>query len=365
MLNTEEFKDYKDAFEIGDYIMCTIDDEVYRLRLMSVSYSYSNPEDIELTFSNYTNVENFFSDAKNVIESAKSISLSYNAVVHQVDQNTKASMVVSSLPERGVGGNGTSISNNTMNEVIVENNGILAREYDEVNQIFKPQQMRIGANQIALTDDNWATTRVGIGKQKFTIHERDTWTDVTKEEYGVSADYMFGGYIQGTDIVAGYMYSANYSPGSTKGSFLNLETGEFDFAAGSFTGVWHEDENRYEINLKGNVNIAGNLVTGTTIGAWTVYEDGLKSGDYMITPNRIDVHEYYQDGKPFSGGGGAGDANLRQMLWEDYENVPEAEKMDKDTLFLITNIESDPMTVSYVPMTREEYDALPESKNTD
>lgn len=364
MLNTEEFKDYKEVFEIGDYIMCTIDDEVYRLRLMSVSYNYSNPEDIELTFSNYTNVENFFSDAKNVIESAKSISLSYNSVVHQVDQNTKASVIVDSYSDQGVGGNGTSISSNSMNEVVVENNGILAREYDDVLQVFKPQQMRIGANQISLTTDNWKTTKVGIGKQVFTVHERDTWTNVTKEEYGVSADYMFGGYIQGTDIVAGYLYSANYEPGSTQGSYINLESGEFDFAAGSFIGVWHEDENEYEVTLKGNVNISGNLVPGTTIGKWTVYEDGLKSDGHMITPDRIDVHEYYQDGKPFSGGGG-GNSNLRHMLWEDYEALPDSEKMEENTLFMITNIESEPGCVSYIPMTYETYQNLPDSKLTD
>ena len=365
LLNTEEFKNFKDDFEIGDYIVCEVDGTLYKLRIIGVSYSYSNPDSLDLTFSNYTEISNYFSDAKSIIDSAKSISLSYNSVVHQVEQNKKTSAYIGSLPTRGVGGNGTSISSNTMEEVVVENNGILARQYNDVTQTFNPQQMRIGANQIAFTDDNWKTTKVGIGKQKYTKFDTQTWTHEEKEGYGVIAEFMDSGYIHGSQIVSGDIFSENYKPGSGLGSHLSLNMGEFDFAGGGLVGIWHEDTKEYEINLKGNVNIAGNLVAGTTIGAWTVYEDGLKSGDYMITPNRIDVHEYYQDGKPFSGGGGAGDANLRQMLWEDYENVPEAEKMDKDTLFLIPNMESDPMTVSYVPMTREEYSDLPDSKNTD
>lgn len=365
LLNTEEFKNFKDDFEIGDYIVCEVDGTLYKLRIIGVSYSYSNPDSLDLTFSNYTEISNYFSDAKSIIDSAKSISLSYNSVVHQVEQNKKTSAYIGSLPTRGVGGNGTSISSNTMEEVVVENNGILARQYNDVTQTFNPQQMRIGANQIAFTDDNWKTTKVGIGKQKYTKFDTQTWTHEEKEGYGVIAEFMDSGYIHGSQIVSGDIFSENYKPGSGLGSHLSLNMGEFDFAGGGLVGIWHEDTEEYEINLKGNVNIAGNLVAGTTIGAWTVYEDGLKSGDYMITPNRIDVHEYYQDGKPFSGGGGAGDANLRQMLWEDYENVPEAEKMDKDTLFLIPNMESDPMTVSYVPMTREEYSDLPDSKDTD
>lgn len=364
LLNTEEFKDYKEAFEIGDYIMCEVDEKLYRLRLIGASFSYNNPENIDLTFSNYTEISNFFSDAKSIIDSAHTISLSYNSVVHQVEQNKKSSMLLMSFPTRGVGGNNTSITSNTMEEVVIENNGILARQYNDVTGTFDPNQMRIGANQIAFTDDNWKTTKVGIGKQRYRKFDTETWNYEDLEGYGVIAEFMDSGYIHGSQIVSGDIFSEDYKPGKS-GSHLSLNKGEFDFAGGGFVGVWHEDTGTYEINLKGNVNIAGNLVEGTTIGAWTVYEDGLKSDQYYITPNRINVHEYYKDGKPFSGGGGSGDANLRQMLWEDYEVLPDEEKMDEDTLFLITNVESTPECVSYIPMTRERYNALPDTKNTD
>lgn len=120
LFNTEEFKDYKDRINLGDYIICEVDNVLYRLRLISISYSYSNPESIDLTFSNFTKISNFLSDAQSIINSAQSISLSYSSVMHQVDKATTITDNVNEIMTNGMSSNDTKIINNGNSEVVFD-----------------------------------------------------------------------------------------------------------------------------------------------------------------------------------------------------------------------------------------------------
>ena len=286
LLNTTEFRDYKDDFRIGDWIVCEADDEPYRLRLIGVSYNYGNPESITVTFSNVTKVQNYLSDAQDILSKAQSMTTSYNATVHQVEKSSAVTDEVATWEDTGISSEETKIVSNDVEEIMYDDNGIIAREYDDVTQTFSPEQLRIQNNKIMFTKDNWETTALAIGKNEFNYYNENGEL-VKGEDYGVNAKFVDAGYITGGQIIGSDIYSPNYIPGADgDGSYINMLDGSFSFAGGGFTGKKNQD-GTYTLRYKGEVEASVDVGIGSAIGAWTVVESGLQDGSSLITPTIV------------------------------------------------------------------------------
>ena len=286
LLNTTEFKDYKDKFKIGDWIVCEADDEPYRLRLIGVSYNYGNPESISVTFSNVTKVQNYLSDAQDILSKAQSMTTSYNTTVHQVEKSSAVTDEVVTWEDTGISSEETKIISNDVEEIMYDDNGIIAREYDDVTQTFSPEQLRIQNNKIMFTKDNWETTALAIGKNEFNYYDEDG-NLVKGEDYGVNAKFVDAGYITGGQIIGSDIYSPNYVPGADgDGSYINMLDGSFSFAGGGFTGKKNQD-GTYTLRYKGEVEATVDVGIGSEIGAWTVVENGLQDGTSLVTPTTV------------------------------------------------------------------------------
>lgn len=235
LLNTTEFKDYKDKFRLGDYIICEADGELYQLRLITCGYGFGSPENISVTFSNVTKVQNYFADAQDVLSKAKSMSTTYNAVTHQVEKNTDTTNTINSWESEGIYTTGTSLKNNDFDEILYDGNGILARQYDEGLDDYSGEQVKISHNFIAFTKDNWETTSIGIGKQEFIKYDKNTGAYISEVGFGISAEYMKSGYIYGSQIIAGEIVSKNYSQSEHTGAYIDLDNGYLSFAGGALT----------------------------------------------------------------------------------------------------------------------------------
>ena len=235
LLNTIEFRDYKDKFKLGDYIICEVDDELFQLRLISCSYGFGNPENISVTFSNVTRVQNYFADAQDVLSKAKTMSTTYNAVTHQVEKNTDTTSTVNSWESDGLNTATTALKNNDYDEIVYNSNGLLARQYDEDLGEYGSEQIKISHNFIAFTDDGWLTTSMGIGKQEYTYYDKDQGAFVDRVGFGISAEFMKSGFIYGSQIVAGEIISDNYSPTANTGAYIDLANGYLSFAGGALT----------------------------------------------------------------------------------------------------------------------------------
>lgn len=260
LLNTSEFKAFKNKFELGDYIICRADDNLYRLRLIQVGYAYSNPSDLSVTFSNVTRLGNYFSDAQDVISKAHSMTTSYDFVRKQVDKNTGTTKEFNDWKKNGINTGDSYIRNNGYGEIEINKQGILARQYDDLKGDYMPEQMKISYNMIALTKDNWTTTSAAIGKQTIRYYDKSTKQVETKTDYGVKADYIDSGSIYGTDIVAGNIYSRNYNGTTQAGSHLDLDNGNFSLASGAIKGTYNDSTGKYAITISGNnVTVADNV----------------------------------------------------------------------------------------------------------
>ena len=392
LLNTTEFKNYKDKFQIGDWIICEADDEPYKLRLIGVSYNYGNPESITVTFSNTTKVENYLSDAQDILSKAQAMSTSYNATVHQVEKSSAVTNEVESWKEEGMSSEETKIVSNDVEEILYDDNGIIAREYDDVTKTFSPEQLRIQNNKIVFTDDNWKTTALAIGKNEYNYYDDD---DVlTKGEgYGVNAKFVVGGIISGSQMIAGKIYSKNYNGtvGNQNGSIIDMDDGSFSFAGGGLTGKKNSD-GTYELNYDGNVTGVMDVGEGSEIGDWVVSEHGLQNGNYLVTPTDVRTSDKVRSDKLYADTDIYIDnVSLTTTLSGKQDTLTAGDNITIDENNVIsaadgTEVEANPSGSptatlnklkvddviyglasggSYVELTQEEYDDLPDSKYTD
>lgn len=261
LLNTEGFKNFRDQFELGDYIICKADEELYKLRLIQVSYKYDSPDELSVSFSNVSKVQNYFSDVQSVLNQASSMTSSYQNTVNQVDKNNYITANVSEWMEQGLNTATTRIKNNNKEEVTCDNRGVIAKVYDDVTGIYGKQQVRITHDMIAFTNDNWLTTRTAIGLLPYNYYdsESDTWK--YREGYGMISEFVNSGTIIGSDIIAGHIYSDNFKNSPAQGSHINLNDGSFTMGSGALK--WDATNGLY---VNGSGTFTGTVEAGTIHG---------------------------------------------------------------------------------------------------
>lgn len=373
LLNTDEFKNYKDKYNLGDFIFVECDGDdwednaeknrgLYRLRLISASYSFGSPGDINFTFSNVTKVQNFFSDAQSIINSAQTISGSYNAVVHQVKNNSDTSDLVNTWTNEGLESAKSIIANNNNEEVTMGEYGIYAKEYDDIKDEYSPEQLRITHNNITFTDDNWETAALAIGKNTFRYYNTDVsqgaigW--ITKTDYGVNAKFLEAGYVIGGQIIGSEVVSTNYHVADPEhgieadGSFIDLNDGSFSLGGGGLIGYKDQETGAYYLNYNGNFTGIVDVDVGSELGVWTVGADGFYSGTSVLKPSDISV----------TGNIRAADFYVGTSTTTTLSSILNGKQ---DTLIPGTNITIDPTTNTISASSGTEVEANPSGTPTD
>lgn len=228
LLIMKEFAPIKQYFELGNWIRCKVDDNVYRLRLISYEISGDNLKSLNTDFSDMTKTADCVSDVNNVIKSAQSMASSYSYVSKQASKGDEAQNTIKDFVNDGLNSAIVNIKNNDNEEVTFDNNGILARSYDDIIDDYSPKQLRITHNILAFTEDNWETTSLGLGEHDYYYYSDGLLKQATG--YGLSSKFVTAGYINGSQIIGGEIFSQNYS--SNSGTYLNLNDGRFSWAGG-------------------------------------------------------------------------------------------------------------------------------------
>ena len=230
LLVMEEFKPLVDMFELGNWIRIGVDGDIYRLRLISYEISFDEIQNINVEFSTATKVNKPTNELKDVIDSAKSMSTNYGYVSKQADKGEKAQDNISKWVDEGLNSALVKIKNNNEEEVIIDNNGIRCRNYDDIADSYDDEQLIITHNILAFTKDNWRTVSLGLGKHLYHYYDEDKKEFKTNVDYGLSSTFVQAGYVYGSQIIGGDIYSDNYS--STSGTHINLRSGTFSLAGG-------------------------------------------------------------------------------------------------------------------------------------
>ncbi len=334
-------------FTFGNFIRCKIDGIVYRMRILDVTIDYDNIGILSITFGDITKGSKTLPEKmSDVIKQSNSVAASYSAVKKQAKQGENAGNTLDKLRQEGLNSAQYNVFN-TNSTFIMDNHGLLGRNYDDVTNQFTPEQFRINGCNLIMTDDNWASTRLAIGKQIYTLN------GLTQETYGVNADTVISGI-----MIAGDIYSANYRTDNNgnivEGTHLALENGDFDLADGRLS--YRKEANI--LNLKG-VTLDWNSSTTPSISDIDGLGDRLDGLD-SLTQQALDQAQQ-----------GIQDAANAVDLAQQYANTAEsnatnyADEKDSETLIeakgytdTTTNTLSTNLTSAYQNYTDSKVSAL-------
>lgn len=192
LLVMKEFEPIIDYFEVGNWIRVAVDGEVYRLRLLSYTIDFDDLDNISIEFSDVKKFSDGMSDSESVLNQASSMASTYDAVTRQATQGKKSNQKLEDWVTKGLALTKMKIIDNADNQNITwDSHGLLCREYLPVTDDYSEKQLKIINRGLYLTDDNWQTSKAGIGD--FTFYNPETGK--MEEAYGVIADTLIGNLI--------------------------------------------------------------------------------------------------------------------------------------------------------------------------
>lgn len=197
LLVIPEFKPIIDHFSVGNWIRVRVDNNIYRLRLIEYEINYSDLSSISVTFSDVTKTADGLSDVASVLAKASSLTSSFGAVTKQADKGNDAAAILSNWFENGLSATNTKLVDDASNQnIIFDEHGALFRKQNPITEQYEDTQMKIINSTLAITDDNWASTKTAIGK----VYYIDPETEKLQEVYGVNAETIVGKLFVGEEL---------------------------------------------------------------------------------------------------------------------------------------------------------------------
>lgn len=192
LLVMKEFEPLLSMFEIGNWLKIRVDGKVYKLRLIEYEINYDNLQNLNIRFSDVKNIQGAISDIESVVNQASSMATSYDAVMHQASAGKKSHDKLNDWVNKGLALTKMKIIDSADNQNITwDSHGLLCREYLPITDDYDVKQLKIINKGLFLTDDNWQTSKAGIGNFVFYNPE----TGEMEEAYGVIADTLIGNLV--------------------------------------------------------------------------------------------------------------------------------------------------------------------------
>ena len=188
-----EFEPIVNQFQLGNIVKVGIrSDYIKQSRLMQVDINFDDFSDFSCEFGELTNLRSqsdIHADLlKNAITAGKSVAQNASYWTRGSDAATSTDLKI----QQGLLDATTAIKSIDGNqEVSIDKYGIHLRK--KIGDEYDPHQTWMVNNQILMTDDNWETSRAGLGQ--FKIDD--------EEFYGLIAEAVISGYIEGSRIRGG------------------------------------------------------------------------------------------------------------------------------------------------------------------
>lgn len=197
LLAMKEFSIIVDNFEIGNWIRVRIDNKLFKLRMIQYEIDFDNFDNIGVEFSDVIVSGGVISDVESIISKATSMATSYDYVARQAKQGDKGNSQLSDWVNRGLDLTKLRIIDSAENQNISwDSHGLLCKEYLPILGRYDDKQLKLISRGLYLTDDNWKTSKAGIGDFTF-------WNPKTgkmEESYGVIADVIVGNIILSEEV---------------------------------------------------------------------------------------------------------------------------------------------------------------------
>ena len=340
LLAIDKFKPLVNSFKVGNWIRVQVDDRIFKLRLLSYDISYGNFETIPVEFSDVAKIKNGITDVQSTLKQASSMSTSYSSVKRQAKQGEKSNSVLNNWVENGLSATNTKIISADEQNQVWDKKGMLFRQYDPITNTYGNEQLRIINSTIAITDDNWKTTKTAIGKYFYI----DPHTGELKTAYGVNGETIVGKLLIGKQLDISNE-SGNLGFGVDGLVVKNdMNTITMNPSDESIINIKNNSGNIFSLNEKGELVIIGNitassltLLDGASIEGNNItgLSDVAISGDYNDLLNKPTKLSDFQNDKSFI----TNDTNNLTYYYKktEVENLLDS-KVNSDDLTNINNL---------------------------
>ena len=192
LLVMKEFEPIVEHFEIGNWLRIKVDNKLNLLRLIEYEINFDDLDNLAVTFSDVKIVANGVNDIESILNQASSMATSYDAVTRQASKGNKGNEQLNDWVNKGLALTKMKIIDKADNQNITfDSHGLLCKEYLPITDSYDEKQLKLINRGLYLTDDDWLTSRAGIGNFSFYNPETKNFED----SYGVIADTLVGNLI--------------------------------------------------------------------------------------------------------------------------------------------------------------------------
>ena len=291
LLAIPKFKPFVKSFKTGNWIRVRIDDKIYKLRLLEYGIDFGNFDNISVEFSDATKVKSGVTDVKSILSQASSMASSYSSVKRQANQGANSNSVLSNWVDNGLNATQTKIVDSYDENLMFGKNAFWCRQYDPITDTYSDEQIKIINSTIAITDDNWATTKTAIGKYYYI----DPHTGEVKSAYGVNGETIVGKLLIGENLdITNDNGSLRFN--SAEGFVVenDVNTISMNPSNSSIFNISNDDKNIFSLNEKGELVIVGNITASslTLLDGTTVATDSITGlSDVAISGSYKDLED--------------------------------------------------------------------------
>lgn len=290
LLVMKEFQPIVDYFSVGNWIRIRVDEKVYRLRLLSYHIDFDNLDNISITFSDVKQIKNCVTDAQSVAKQVASIGGTYKSVSRQSSQGAKSQKTLKEWNDSGLQVTNTKIIGGSDNQTQVwDSHGMLFRRYNSDTDSYDDVQLKIINSTIAITDNNWRTTRTAIGQ----FYYRDAKTNEIVSAYGINGEVLVGRLILGEELGI-YNSTGNLTfddNGLTVTNGVNTVVINPNNEESIFSISNVENENLLFVNNSGDLVVIGNI----TAKKLTLLDGATVEGSKVAGLSEVAVSGDYND----------------------------------------------------------------------
>ena len=292
-----EFDKYSGYFDVGNYIYVSFrDDYTVKATLTEMKIDFYNPDSFSVTFGNALrkSSKGILTDIADMAKEAHSMasSVSFNASYWSLQ--AKNADIISQQLSDGLLEAGNVLRSGIHSEFVVDERGVFVTTVsddpsDPNYQYAKTSDtdtsydsIYIGGGRILFTDDGWKTTKMSVGRGSVSvpIMQNGELNFITESKFGVFADFLVAGYVGGSTIVGGQIYSSNYKTSTSvssgnAGAHIDLTNGTFEF---NNTG-----KKRLVLGADGTLKAYGTIYAS----AGHIGCDDNGDGGFVITTNKM------------------------------------------------------------------------------
>lgn len=198
LLIMKQFQPLVKHFKTGNWIRIEVDDEIYKLRLLSYRIDYDSLDNISVNFSDVikTSSSVFINDIGSIFNQTASMAKSYSSIKRQAEKGKQSKDFVDNWIQKGIDTTTTKIVNGEDQEIVYDKHGLLFRKYNSDEGTYSPKQLKILSQILAFTNDNWKTCKAALGEFEYynpKTHQMET-------DYGLIASKIIGNIVLSEEL---------------------------------------------------------------------------------------------------------------------------------------------------------------------